>query len=40
MERLTETGFEIVRHERRAAVHLGNSRSEDFAIGYGMLARA
>lgn len=40
MERLlTETGFEIVRHERRASFH-GPGGFEEFALGYGVIARA
>ncbi len=40
MERLlTEAGFEIVRHERRAEVPMAVT-GELFALGYGVIARA
>lgn len=48
MERLlTEAGFSIVRHERRAVVKMANvdaggwtTFSDAFALGYGVIARA
>ena len=46
MERLlTEAGFEIVRHERRASVNLWVGHgcrdiTEEIALGYGVIARA